>query len=72
MASELSWPELSAELSRKALTVISDSAHKHLVDGELSARELRLIVDAVYDTVSGLIDWDAANVIYAVRKDLEL
>lgn len=66
------WPELQEELSRKALEVLNKRVHEHLVEAKLSERELRLVVDSVYDTISGLVPWDVAEIVYAVRKDLEL
>lgn len=69
---ERTWPELSEELSRKALTVMDDAIHRHLVDGDLTRRELRLVTDAVVDCISGLVPTDVLNAVYSVRKDLDL
>jgi hypothetical protein len=60
------------ELSRKVSETAHAILHKHLVDAELSARETRVALDAVYDCVSGLVDWDIANLLYNARKELGL
>jgi hypothetical protein len=69
---ESDWPAHSEELSRKALTVLEGAIHNHLVEGTLTERELRLVVDTLVDTVQGLVPHDVTDTIYAVRKDLEL
>lgn len=66
------WPEMQEELARKALEVLDQRVHQHLVEATLSERELRLVVDSIYDTISGLVPWDVANLVYGVRKDLDL
>lgn len=66
------WPELSDELARKAIETTHALVHKHLVEAEIDEKQLRVAVDAIYDIVSGLVPWDIANMIYAVRKDLGL
>ena len=66
------WPELQEELARKALEVLDQRVHQHLVEAKLTERELRLVVDSVYDTISGLVPWEVSNLVYAVRKDLNL
>lgn len=66
------WFELQDELARKALEVMDARLHQHLVTGEISKREMWLITDTVYDTISGLVPWETADLIYAIRKDLEL
>lgn len=66
------WPELQEELARKALEVLDQRVHQHLVEAKLSERELRLVVDSLYDTISGLVPWEVANLLYSVRTDLDL
>lgn len=62
------WADHSHELSRKALEKLSDAVSLYEL-GNISARELWLVCDALYDVVSGLVNWDdCANVIYAVRQ----
>lgn len=63
-----SWPELTEELARKALDVVYDRAHR-MSEGELSAREMSLIASAVYDTITGLVPWDDANIIAAIAEE---
>lgn len=69
---ERSWPELGEELSRKALETVEQALHAHLVEGDMTDRELRLVVDAVCDTIQGLVPPKAFDVIYAIRKELGL
>lgn len=66
------WPSHSEELSRKALTVLEKGIHDHLVEGTLTERELRLVVDTLVDTVQGLVPHEVTDTIYRVRKELEL
>lgn len=66
------WPELQEELARKALEVLGQRVHQHFIEATLSKRELRLVVDSIYDTISGLVPWEVANLVYDVRKDLKL
>lgn len=65
------WPDFADELSRKALDVFERALHRHLA-GELSPLELRIIVDTLTDTISGLVPKDVLDVIYGARKELRL
>lgn len=69
-AVDRSWPELGEELARKALETLQEALHKHLVEGTMSERELRIVVDTITDTTMGLIAKDVTDTIYAVRKGL--
>lgn len=66
------WPDLSEELARKSLDVFERALHKHLVDHELSSNELRIVVDTLTDTISGLVTGDVLDTIYGARKELHL
>jgi hypothetical protein len=66
------WPTFGEELARKALDVVHVATHDHLIEGTISERELRLIVDAVFNTISGLAPWDVSDLIYKIRTDLGL
>lgn len=66
------WPSHSEELSRKALTTLEKGIYDHLVEGTLTERELRLVVDTLVDTVQGLVPNDVTDTIYRVRKEMEL
>lgn len=72
MTDERKWPELSEELSRKALDVVHDCVHRYLVDKTMTKAELKAATDAVYNTITGLADWQAARLIEAVQKELDL
>lgn len=64
------WPELSEELGRKALEALSDRLHV-CDQGEISPRELRIALDAIYDVIAGLAPWEDTNAIYDVIKELK-
>jgi hypothetical protein len=66
------WAELSEELARKALDVMHRAAHATLVDETMTPHELRIVIDTLTDTISGLVDRDVLDTIYSVRKELEL
>lgn len=58
------------EITRKALGTLADAQLRHQ-DGQISARDLWLVADTIYDTVSGLVDWDIAQLIYSARQELK-
>lgn len=66
---ERSWPEMGEELGRKALEGLDRRIAQH-AHGTISDRELWLAVDSLYDAITGLVDWDVANVLYQVRQSL--
>lgn len=68
--SEKTWPELGQELARKAVEVLHDRLFKHS-DGQISTATMFEIADALYDSVAGLVDWEVADMIYAVRNELK-
>lgn len=70
-AEELEWNEFQSELSRKALDVLNTKLAA-FDRGEVDKPQLRLIVDCLFDTISGLAPWDVTDAIYAVRKELGL
>lgn len=62
-------PSSMQELGRKAIDVLY--AHVALNQaGDLSDRELMLVSGAIFDTVSGIIDWAEADVISTVYNHL--
>ena len=66
------WASIQDELARKSLGKLADAVCL-FEDGKITARELWLVCDTLYDIVSGIVDWnDCANVIYAVRQSLNL
>lgn len=66
------WPDLSDELSRKALTVFESATYDHLVKGGLSKHDLRIVIDTLTDTISGLVSKDVLDTIYGARQELDL
>ncbi len=66
------WLEHSEELSRKALDVFERAVHQTLVEATMTRAELRIVVDTLSDTISGLVPRDVLDAIYGSRKELEL
>jgi len=66
------WATCSDELSRKALDVFGNAVYDHLVEGALTKKEMRLVVDTLTDCISGLVPKDVLDTIYGARKELEL
>lgn len=65
------WPTLGQELGRKALEGLDRRIRQHAA-GKITDRELWLTVDSLYDAITGLVDWDVANVLYQVRESLTI
>lgn len=65
------WPTLGEELARKALEIMQRRLAQHAA-GAITDRELWLAVDSLYDAITGLVDWDVANVLYQVRENLKI
>lgn len=63
------FPSFNEELGRKAITVVGDLTAKNAA-GEITDREFRIAVGAVYDSISGLVPWEEADVISAVFNHL--
>lgn len=63
------WPEHQKELARKVSTTLVNRMQKN-EDGEISDAELLLIVDALYDTITGLVHWEVSDMVYRVRQEL--
>lgn len=63
------WPSHSEELARKSLETVARWTRLH-AQGRIRDRDLYLIVDAVCDTISGLIPDDDLQSIYAIRQEL--
>lgn len=70
MTETRSWPELGEELGRKALDVMETTLVRYQ-DGELSREEVILVVNTIFDTISGLAKWEITDGIYQIRKELE-
>jgi len=64
------WPTHSEELSRKVIGTLADSIHACHVDHKYDERVLRFIASALYDTVSGLVPWECADIIARAIKEL--
>ena len=66
------WPEIGAELSRKALDVAQRAVHSNTVEKTMTNNELLLVINTITDTISGLVTPDVLDTIYSIRKVLEL
>ncbi|SER27930.1 hypothetical protein SAMN05216548_11477 [Faunimonas pinastri] len=64
-----SWEDIQGELSRKVVEALAERVHQH-EQGKITDRELYLVVNSLFDTVSGLVPWDLTDTIYNVRKEL--
>lgn len=67
------WATHQNELARKVVDVINDRLYRHAAgtdESSISERELGLIADALYDTITGLVPWDVADMIAQIRKEL--
>jgi hypothetical protein len=65
------WPSHSEELSRKALDVFMRAVYKHQ-EFKMTGSELRIVIDTLVDTISGLVPRDVLDTIYSARKELGL
>lgn len=63
------WPSFASELARKALAKLEQTIERNTA-GVISERELYLVTDAIYDSVSGLVDKKDLDVIGAVHHDI--
>jgi hypothetical protein len=62
------WPTMQSELSRKALDTL-DRLTERFAIGEIDKTALRIGIDTLYDTISGLVPWDIADLVYRVRTE---
>ena len=63
------WPSFTAELSRKALTTLEKWMKIHDA-GKITVKELYVIADALYDTISGLADEETTRAVGAVHEEI--
>jgi hypothetical protein len=63
------WPSLGAELGRKTAGVIERWMAQYEA-GRLTFREFYLIVNALYDTTSGLAPQDISDMLATIEKEL--
>lgn len=65
------WATHSDELARKVLTVLNEQCHACYVEKAFDEKTLRLIVGALYETVSGLVPFkDCADILNQVLMEL--
>lgn len=65
------WPSHTQELGRKSMEVI-DRWMSAYNAGKLTLREFYLIVNATYDTTSGLVPKDVSDILAEIEKELRL
>lgn len=65
------WEDIKSEIARKTTEAFADATYKASA-GEITERELRLIVDALYDATVGLAPRDVSDMLYAARAELPL
>jgi len=64
------WASLKEELSRKASESAHDLLYRYL-EGDLTKAEAKAALNAVYDCVSGLVDWGIADLLRKAIKEIE-
>jgi len=64
-----SWPSHQEELSRKVLEQLQERVFQ-LDQGEITKRELSLIIDSLYHSITGLVPWEVAELLAKTQKDL--
>ncbi|MFA9261851.1 MAG: hypothetical protein ACEQSB_00625 [Undibacterium sp.] len=60
-----SWPGMGQELARKSISALEKWIRAH-ERGKISSRELYLISDTIYDTISGLAPHDICEIVAGV------
>lgn len=63
------WPSFGEELGRKALETVEKWMQRHDA-GQIRARELYILVDGLYDTISGLAPKEVCNVIADLHQEI--
>lgn len=63
------WPGHTQELTRKTSGVLEHWAAKYDAN-KITLREFYIVVSALYDTTSGLIDRDTSDLLASIHKEL--
>ena len=63
------WPSFAEELDRKTLAVLRKYIAAHEA-GKIDTRTMLLVVNALYDSASGLIPKATSDLIADIHKDL--
>lgn len=63
------WPSFADELGRKSLDVVSKWVNAY-ERGRISRRELFILVDGVYDAISGLAKREDLDVIEQLHEEI--
>ena len=64
------WPSFAEELGRKGLEALGKWVAAHEA-GKISKRELYLVCEALYATMSGLASWKDTDLVIAVQEELK-
>lgn len=65
------WPTFSEELTRKSAGTL-DKWMSMYDRGKISARELFILVDGLWDAVSGLVETDFLRTLEAIHQELRM
>lgn len=63
------WPSFREELGRKGLSALQKYVDLH-EKGKISQRDLYIVTDVLFDTMSGLADWAACDLISKINEDI--
>lgn len=63
------WPTHRAELGRKGMQVLEKYMRKH-IDGRISSRELYIVCDVLWDSLSGLAPEPDLRLIETVHEEI--
>lgn len=63
------WPTFAEELGRKGLSTLKKWSDRYEA-GKITARELYIVTDALFDTMSGIAPWSDTDIVAAVHQDL--
>jgi hypothetical protein len=63
------WPALTEELTRKGAQALEKWLAKH-DEGKITDRELYIVVDALWDTMSGLCERAFLRTLEAIHQEL--
>lgn len=63
------WATIAEELGRKGLGALKKWVDRYQA-GKITARELFIVSDALFDTMSGLAPWEDTDIVAAINDDL--
>lgn len=63
------WPDHHEELGRKTMTVLEQWTERYNA-GKITTREFYILVSALYDATSGLMDKEFSALLANIHRDL--